>query len=109
VTALPVRGEVWWCELPEVGRRPVVVLSRDAAIPRLRRTLVGPCTTTIRGIPSEVLLEPGEDPVPRASAVNLDSVESVSVGTLVERLGRLGDERMRQVCAALEVAVGCDA
>ncbi len=109
MTALPVRGEVWWCELPEVGRRPVVVLSRDAAIPRLRRTLVGPCTTTIRGIPSEVLLEPGEDPVPRASAVNLDSVESVSVGTLVERLGRLGDERMRQVCAALEVAVGCDA
>jgi mRNA interferase MazF len=109
MTALPARGEVWWCELPEVGRRPVVVLSRDAAIPRLRRTLVGPCTTTIRGIPSEVLLEPGEDPVPRASAVNLDSVESVSVRTLVERLGRLGDERMRQVCAALDVAVGCDA
>jgi len=86
----------------------VVVLSRDAAIPRLRRTLIGPCTTTIRGIPSEVLLEPDTDPVPRASAVNLDSVESVSLGTLVERLGRLSDERMRQVCAALEVAVACE-
>src|SRR5207237_1341480 len=93
VTALPARGEVWWCELAEVGRRPVVVLSRDAAIPRLRRTLIGPCTTTIRGIPSEVLLEPGEDSVPRTSVVNLDSVESVSLGTLVERLGRLSDER----------------
>src|SRR5205814_3163186 len=57
VTEVPARGEVWWCELAEVGRRPVVVLSRDAAIPRLRRTLIGPCTTTIRGIPSEVLLE----------------------------------------------------
>src|SRR5437764_14596688 len=108
VTALPARGEVWWCELAEAGRRPVVVLSRDAAIPRLRRTLIGPCTTTIRGIPSEVLLEPGRDPVPQTSAVNLDSVESVSLGTLVERLGRLSDERMRQICEALEIAVGCE-
>jgi len=107
VTALPARGEVWWCELAEVGRRPVVVLSRDAAIPRLRRTLIGPCTTTIRGLPSEVLLEAGEDPVPRTSVVNLDSVESVSLGTLVERLGRLSDERMRQICNALDVAVAC--
>ena len=105
----PARGEVWWCELAEIGRRPVVVLSRDAAIPRLRRTLIGPCTTTIRGIPSEVLLEPGEDPVPRTSVVNLDSVESVSTGTLVERLGRLSDERMRRICEALEVAVDCEA
>lgn len=108
VNAFPTRGEVWWCELPEIGRRPVVVLSRDAAIPRLRRALIGPCTTTIRGIPSEVLLEPGDDPVPRTSVVNLDSVESVSLATLVERLGRLSDERMRQICRALEIAVACD-
>ncbi len=84
------------------------MLSRDAAIPRLRRALVGPCTTTIRGIPSEVTLEPTEDPIPLISVVNLDSVESVSIGTLVERLGRLSDRRMRQICEALEVAVGCE-
>ena len=107
MTDVPGRGEVWWCELPEVGRRPVVVLSRDAAVPRLRRALVGPCTTTVRGLPSEVVLEPGEDPVPRRSAVNLDSVESVSIGVLVERLGRLGDARMEQICDALAVAVDC--
>ena len=107
VTTLPARGEVWWCELPEVGRRPVVVLSRDAAIPRLRRALIGPCTTTVRSIPTEVLLEPREDPIPRLSVVNLDSVESVSIGTLVERLGRLSDGRMRQICNALEIAVDC--
>jgi mRNA interferase MazF len=107
VKALPARGEVWWCELHEAGRRPVVVLSRDAAIPRLRRALIGPCTTTIRGIPSEVVLEPTEDPIPRSSVVNLDSVESVSIGTLVERLGRLSDDRMRQICNALEIAVAC--
>jgi mRNA interferase MazF len=102
-----MRGELWWCELPEIGRRPVVVLSRDAAIPRLRRALVAPCTTTIRGLASEVVLEPAEDPIGRRSAVNLDSVESVPVGVLVERLGRLSDDRMREVCSALEVAVDC--
>jgi mRNA interferase MazF len=98
---------VWWCELAEISRRPVVVLSRDAAIPRLRRVLVAPCTTTIRALPSEVVLEPGDDPIPRRSAVNLDSVESVSVAVLVGRLGRLADDRMREICGALEVAVDC--
>jgi len=85
----------------------VVVLSRDAAIPRLRRALIGPCTTTIRDIPTEVLLEPPDDPIPLVSVVNLDSVEIVSVGTLVERLGRLSDDRMHEICEALEVAVDC--
>lgn len=107
MTSMPQRGEIWWCEVPEIGRRPVVVLSRDAAIPRRRRAVVAPGTTTIRGLPSEVLLEPGEDPIPRPTALNLDSVESVSVAVLVERLGRLSDERMRQVCSALEVAMDC--
>ena len=93
--------------MAEIGRRPVVVLSRDAVIPRHRRALIAPCTTTIRGIPSEVLLEPGDDPVPLRSAVNLDSVESVSVAILVERLGRVAENRMRQICAALAVAVNC--
>jgi mRNA interferase MazF len=105
MTVIPARGEVWWCELPEIGRRPVVVLSRDSAIRRLRRTLIGPCTTKIRGLPSEVTLDPEVDPVPRPSAVNLDSVESVAIGTLVDRLGRLSDQRMRDICDALAVAV----
>ncbi len=107
MTALPVRGEVWWCELPDIARRPVVVLTRDAAIPRLRRALVAPCTTTIRDLPSEVVLDADVDPIPRRSAVNLDSVESVSIGTLTDRLGRLSDDRMREVCSALSVAVDC--
>ncbi|MGH3503237.1 MAG: type II toxin-antitoxin system PemK/MazF family toxin [Nocardioidaceae bacterium] len=105
--ALPARGELWWCEMPEVARRPVVVLSRDAVIPRHRRALVAPCTTTIRGLASEVVLEPSEDPVPRRSAVNLDSVESLSVAVFVNRLGRLADDRMREICGALETAVDC--
>lgn len=104
----PQRGEIWWCEPPEIGRRPVVVISRDVAIGRLRRAIIGPCTTTIRGLASEVVLEPAEDPVPRRCAINLDSVESVAVSLLVERFGRLSDSRMREVCSALAVAVACD-
>ncbi len=107
MSSIPARGELWWCELPGAGRRPVVVLSRDAAIPRLRRALVAPCTTTIRSLASEVVLEPGDDPVPQRSAVNLDSVESVSVGVLVQRIGRLADVRMRDICSALAIAVDC--
>jgi mRNA interferase MazF len=105
---MPSRGEIWWCEPPDIGRRPVVVLSRDAAIPRLRRALIAPCTTTIRNLASEVVLEPHDDPVPRRCVVNLDSVESVSTAVLVDRLGRLSDDRMREICLALEVAVDCE-
>lgn len=105
--AAPARGEVWWCEMAEIGRRPVVVMSRDAVIPRHRRTLVAPCTTTVRGLASEVVLEPGQDPVPLRSAVNLDSLESVSTAILVERLGKVAEDRMREICAALAVAVDC--
>lgn len=107
MTSLPLRGELWWCELPDIAKRPVVVMSRDAAIPRLRRSLVAPCTTTIRGLLSEVVLEPGADPIHRRCAANLDSVESVSVAALVERIGRLSDERMLEMCVALRVAVNC--
>ncbi len=91
----------------ETGRRPVVVLSRDAAIPALRRVLVAPCTTTVRGLASEVTLESGVDPIDRECVVNLDAIESVSIGILVERMGSLSGVRMHEVCAALEVATDC--
>lgn len=107
MNGLPARGEVWWCELPDISRRPVVVLSRDSAIPRLRRAIVAPCTTRLRGLPSEVLLEPATDPVPLPTAVNLDSIQDVSVGTLTERLGRLSHDRMRELCDAAMIALDC--
>lgn len=84
-----------------------MVLSRDAAIVGRKRVLVAPCTTTYRGLPSDVELSPTEDPVPRGCVANLDAVESVSMGLLLERLGRLSDARMREICAALAVAVDC--
>jgi len=104
---LPARGEVWWCEPPEIGRRPVVVISRDAAIAARGRVVIAPCTTTQRGLASEVGLDPRVDPVPRRCVVSLDSIESVGVAVLVDRIGRLADARMREVCWAVAVAVDC--
>lgn len=107
MTDLPRNGEVWWCEAPDLPRRPVVVLSRDAAIQRLRRVIVAPCSTNLRGLATEVPLEPGDDPVPRPCCVQLDSVLNVSAAELTDRLGALSAERWRRLCTALEFAVDC--
>ncbi len=104
---LPEWGELWWCDLPEGGRRPAVVLTRNEAIPRLRRVLVAPCTTRVRGLATEVPLEPGSDPVGRECVVGLDAIEVVPVTTLDQRIGALSLRKMREVCAALEVSVDC--
>jgi mRNA interferase MazF len=69
---------------------------------RIRRTVASAAMST-----SNHPAEPEDDPVPRRSAINLDSVESVSLAILVDRLGRLSDARMRQVCRALAIAVDC--
>lgn len=69
--------------------------------------MVAPCTTTHRGLASEVELTPGVDPVPRPCVATLDSVEDVPSAVLTERLGRLADTRMREICEALAVAVDC--
>ena len=107
MTALPQRGEVWWCEVPDRHRRPVVVLSRDAAIAALQRVIGAPCSTVTRNLATEVALEPGDAPVPLPSVVQLDSTFNVSVAHLTSRLGRLSGERMHQVCTALSTAVDC--
>lgn len=107
MTRLPRYGEVWWCETPDLPRRPVVVLSRDVAIERLRRVIVAPCSTNVRGLLTEVLLAPDEDPVPQACCVQLDCILNVSVGELTDRLGALSAERCRHVCAALNIAMNC--
>lgn len=107
-TRLPRNGEVWWCESPELSRRPVVVLSRDDVIGSMRRILVAPCSRRVRGLATEVLLEPGEDPVHEVCCVQLDGALSVSVAELTGRLGTLSPERSRSVCAALEAAVDCN-
>ena len=104
---LPARGELWWADLSDAGARPVVVMSRDTAIAGRRRTLVAPCSTVVRGLPSEVLLEPGEEPVDRECVAQLDALTELPVSVLSRRLGRHSDAVMSEICAALAIASGC--
>lgn len=100
------RGEVWWLEHPEAGRRPACVLTRQAAIPVLNSVLVAPATRTIRGIPSEVRLSV-KDGMPAECALSMDNVTTVPKGLLTERICELPAGRVRELCAALGVATGC--
>jgi mRNA interferase MazF len=86
--------------------RPVLVLTRDSAISYLTRVTVAPITSTIRGVPSEVVLGP-EDGMKRPCAANLHNVVTVSKEHLGRRLVRLEAPRMREVCDALGFALGC--
>lgn len=88
--------------------RPVVLLTRDAIIGRLRSFLVAPCTTTIRNLPSEVTLGT-DDGLPRPCIVNLDNVTLVEAEAVGQLISTLGEDVMTEICSALAVAVGCEA
>ena len=100
------RGEVWWVETPETGRRPHLVLTRDAAIEPLTRVLGVPATRTIRRIASEVELGP-EDGMPDRCVLSLDNVRVLPKSYFVDRICTLGPEQMQRVCEALALATGC--
>ncbi|MGH2556531.1 MAG: type II toxin-antitoxin system PemK/MazF family toxin [Actinomycetota bacterium] len=100
------RGEVWWAEHPEAGRRPYLILTRQGAIPVLSRVLAVPATRTIRGIPSEVVLDEG-DGMPQRSALSFDNVVTMPKSLFTMRICRLGVDRLDQVCRALRTATGC--
>ena len=99
------RGEVWWAQLPRpVGRRPVLLLSRDAAYRVRTAVTVAPITRTIRSIPTEVRLNRG-DGVPTRSVVNLDDIVTIPKVLLKERLTELGQDQMRAVDTAIRFAL----
>jgi mRNA interferase MazF len=100
------RGEVWWVERPNVGRRPHLVLTRQRAIPVLSSVVAVPATRTRRGIATEVPVGP-DDGLPTECVLSLDNVTLVPKALFRERICRLEAERMREVCAALAVATGC--
>lgn len=88
-------------------RRPVVVLTRDSAAGYLANVTVAPVTSTIRGVPSEVVLDE-EDGMKARCAVNLHNVLTVSQNKLGRRVARLSAARMHDICAAMGFALGCD-
>ena len=99
------RGEVWWSELPlPVGRRPVVLLSRDEAYAVRNAVTVAEVTSTIRGIPVEVELSP-EDGLPKKCVVNLDTIVTIRKDLLIERIALLRDEKIEQINSAIKFAL----
>jgi mRNA interferase MazF len=102
------RGEIWGFRFAAPDKkRPVLVISRQEVIGLLHTVLVAPITSTIRGLPSEVVVGEREG-LRHASAVNLDHVQTVEKARLVGYVGNVSSDKMRDVCRALAVAVGCD-
>lgn len=101
----PRRGEVWLAMLDK--RRPVVILTRDPLGRYLHSVVVGPVTTTVRGLTTEVTIG-ADDGVRVDSVVNLDNMQLLERSHLVRRVGRATDATMQQICSAVSIAVGCD-
>ena len=100
------RGEIRWYRFPRPDkRRPVLVLTRDSALEFLGEVTVAPITTTIRDIPTEVVLT-RDDGMERDCAVNLDPLQTVSRGRLGAPIAVLPAARMEEVRAALLFALG---
>ncbi len=100
------RGEVWWIEDPDAGRRPHLVLTRDAAVPILTQVIAIPATRNVRGLPTEVELGI-DDGMPDTCVLTLDNVTLLPKAYFRERICMLAPERMDAVCRALARATGC--
>jgi|ERR671926_245908 mRNA interferase MazF len=104
------QGDVYWYTFRAPDkRRPVLILTRNSAVPFLTGVTVAPLTTTVRGIPSEVLLTHADDGVPADCVVNVDNIQTVQKSGLATYVTHLSLERMREVRAAIEFALGFDA
>ena len=102
----PRRGEVWWGEIEDVGRRPFLVMTRSAAIPVLHSVVAAPVTRTIRNIPTELVLGP-DDGMPADCAASFDNLRVVPKAFLVDRQCALTPVRLAEACRALRTAVDC--
>jgi mRNA interferase MazF len=99
------RGEVWWASLPApIGKRPVVLLSRDEAYAVRNAVTVAEVTRTIRGIPVEVPLGP-EDGLPARCAANLDTIMTIRKELLTKRIALLRNEKMAEIQKAVKFAL----
>ena len=99
------RGEVWWVEMPPpAGRRPAVLLSRDAAYRVRVAVTVAPVTRTIRNIPVEVLLD-RSDGMPTRCVVNLDDITTLPKSLIKQRITALPPERIQQIDEAIRFAL----
>ncbi|MBK7916858.1 MAG: type II toxin-antitoxin system PemK/MazF family toxin [Chloroflexi bacterium] len=103
------RGEIRWYTFRQPDkRRPVLILTRDSAIPVLTGITVAPLTTTIRDIPTEVVLTPEVDGVLESCVVNLDNLQTIPKANIGQLLTILSPEKIRAVEESLCFALGID-
>ena len=88
-------------------QRPVVVLTRESALEYLSTVTVAPVTSTIRGVPSEVMLDEA-DGMKKPCAVNLHNMVTVSQQRLGKRVARVSGNKLGEICAAVRFSIGCD-
>ncbi len=100
----PRQGEIWWYEVEE-KRRPVLVVTRNAALPVLQRVVVAPLTRTVRGIPTEVPLGP-DDGLREECVASFDNLRPILRANLTDRIGSLGPRRL-EICRALAALADC--
>jgi mRNA interferase MazF len=99
------RGDVRWYRFEKPDKsRPVVVLTRDSIIPHIGEVTIAPVTSTIRDIPSEVLLDK-VDGMPRECAVNCDHMQTVAKARIGSLLTSLSAARMREIRTAIAFAI----
>ena len=102
------RGEVWWSQQPEpIGKRPVLLLSRDEAYNVRNAVTVAQLTTVIRNIPVEVMLGKKEG-LPKECAANLDTITTIRKSLLAQKICKLSLEKMNEVDRALRFALGIE-
>ncbi len=102
------RGEVWWAELPKpIGRRPVVLLSRDEAYKVRNAVTVAEVMTNIRNIPVEVLLSK-EEGLPKSCVVNCDTIVTIRKALIKERIVLLRQEKIDAINSAIKFALGLE-
>jgi|SRR5919106_1649854 mRNA interferase MazF len=99
------RGEVWWARLPPpAGRRPILLLSRDAAYDIRTSITVAPVSRTIRDIPVEVVLDKS-DGMPVRCVASLDDVTTIPKSMLDRRITMLSRAQMDRVAEAIRFAL----
>lgn len=98
----------WYTFKARDKKRPVLILTRDSAIAVLNSVTVAPITSTIRSIPTEVVLTKN-DGLPDTCAANFDNLQTVPKSNIGDRIARLTAQRMREAAEAVSFALGFDA
>ncbi len=99
------RGEIRWYKFKRPDKkRPVLILTRDSVLEYLGEVTVAPITSTIRDIPSEVLLA-REDGLQKDCAINCDHMQTVSKNKIGKLITTLSRDKRTQVSKAIWFAL----